>query len=111
MQSELEHNPPGAFCRNGNEERFVHSGSQRVEENQVGRWWQCELFGIHAHGFICRYMFKFDKEHLPLDVPFPDAKRRNIASSDRWDILPKRGPKFQIVKHGTPLSSLSRPSS
>ncbi|KAG6972273.1 hypothetical protein JG687_00001574 [Phytophthora cactorum] len=24
-----------------------------------------------------KYMFKFDKDHLPLDVPFPDAKRRN----------------------------------
>ncbi|EGZ23905.1 hypothetical protein PHYSODRAFT_325079 [Phytophthora sojae] len=47
-----------------------------------------------------KYMFKFDKDHLPLDVPFPDAKRRNIASSDRWDLLPKRGPKFQMVKHG-----------
>ncbi|KUF96945.1 Ubiquitin-conjugating enzyme E2 N [Phytophthora nicotianae] len=46
------------------------------------------------------YMFKFDKDHLPLDVPFPDAKRRNVASSDRWDLLPKRGPKFQMVKHG-----------
>ncbi|KAG3115272.1 hypothetical protein PI124_g5654 [Phytophthora idaei] len=47
-----------------------------------------------------KYMFKFDKDHLPLDVPFPDAKRRNVASSDRWDLLPKRGPKFQMVKHG-----------
>lgn len=46
-------------------------------------------------------MFKFDKDHLPLDVPFPDAKRRNVASSDRWDLLPKRGPKFPMVKHGT----------
>ena len=46
-------------------------------------------------------MFKFDKDHLPLDVAFPDAKRRNVASSDRWDLLPKRGPKFQMVKHGT----------
>lgn len=45
-------------------------------------------------------MFKFDKDHLPLDVPFPDAKRRNVASSDRWDLLPRRGPKFQMVKHG-----------
>lgn len=47
-----------------------------------------------------KFMFKFDKDHLPLDVPFPDAKRRNIASNDRWDLLPKRGPKFQMVKHG-----------
>ncbi|CAI5703489.1 unnamed protein product [Peronospora effusa] len=47
-----------------------------------------------------KYMFKFDKDHLPLDVPFPDAKRRNVASSDRWDLLPRRGPKFQMVKHG-----------
>ncbi|TDH65001.1 uncharacterized protein CCR75_009307 [Bremia lactucae] len=47
-----------------------------------------------------KFMFKFDKDHLPLDVPFPDAKRRNIASSDRWDLLPKRGPKFPMVKHG-----------
>ncbi|RLN59228.1 hypothetical protein BBJ28_00016449 [Nothophytophthora sp. Chile5] len=45
-------------------------------------------------------MFKFDKDHLPLDVPFPDAKKRNVASSDRWDVLPKRGPKFPMVKHG-----------
>ncbi|RMX65072.1 hypothetical protein KXD40_001238 [Peronospora effusa] len=49
---------------------------------------------------LYRYMFKFDKDHLPLDVPFPDAKRRNVASSDRWDLLPRRGPKFQMVKHG-----------
>ncbi|CAH0479378.1 unnamed protein product [Peronospora belbahrii] len=47
-----------------------------------------------------KYMFKFDKDHLPLDVPFPDAKRWNVASSDRWDLLPKRGPKFPLVKHG-----------
>ncbi|RLN62472.1 hypothetical protein BBP00_00004731 [Phytophthora kernoviae] len=47
-----------------------------------------------------KFMFKFDKDHLPMDVPFPDAKRRNVASSDRWDLLPKRGPKFQMVKHG-----------
>ncbi|POM69628.1 hypothetical protein PHPALM_14064, partial [Phytophthora palmivora] len=47
-----------------------------------------------------KYMFKFDTEHLPLDVPFPDAKRRNVASSDRWDLLPRRGPKFQMVKYG-----------
>lgn len=46
-----------------------------------------------------RYMFKFDKDNLPLDVPFPDAKKRSI-SSDRWDVLPKRGAKFQMVKHG-----------
>lgn len=47
-----------------------------------------------------RYMFKFDKDHLPLDVPLTDAKKRNIAS-DRWDVLPKRGPKFPMMKHGT----------
>jgi hypothetical protein len=32
-------------------------------------------------------------------VPFPDPKKPNIAS-DRWDVLPKRGPKYQMVKHG-----------
>lgn len=48
---------------------------------------------------LVRYMFKFDKDHLPLDIPYPDAKKRNL-SSDRWDALPKRGPKFQMVKHG-----------
>lgn len=53
-------------------------------------------------------MFKFDKDHLPLDVPFPDAKRRNVASSDRWDLLPKRGPKFQMVKQGTKWAACVR---
>uniref|UniRef100_H3GFD0 TFA2 Winged helix domain-containing protein n=1 Tax=Phytophthora ramorum TaxID=164328 RepID=H3GFD0_PHYRM len=67
----LQYHPPGAICRNGDKKRVVNT-----------------------------YMFKFDKDHLPLDVPFPDAKRRNVASSDRWDLLPKRGPKFQMVKHG-----------
>jgi hypothetical protein len=46
-----------------------------------------------------RYALKFDHEHVPLDAPFPDAARREIAS-DRWDVLPKRGPKFQMTKHG-----------
>ncbi|RLN49564.1 hypothetical protein BBJ28_00020201 [Nothophytophthora sp. Chile5] len=50
---------------------------------------------------IRTFMFKFDKDHLPLDVPFPDAKKRNVASNDRWDVLPKRGPKFPMVKHDT----------
>lgn len=49
------------------------------------------------------YMFKFDKDHVPLDVPFPDPKKRTIAS-DRWDVLPKRGPAFKVAKHG-PLRS------
>ncbi|GMF13483.1 unnamed protein product [Phytophthora lilii] len=64
----------------------------------------CVFVGMLANDraiMVNRYMFKFDHEHLPMDVPFPDAKRRNVASSDRWDLLPKRGPKFQMVKHGT----------
>nr|CCA15575.1 conserved hypothetical protein [Albugo laibachii Nc14] len=47
-----------------------------------------------------RYLFKFDKDHMPLDAPFPDANNHTIASMDRWDALPKRGPKFQMTKHG-----------
>ncbi|TMW63222.1 hypothetical protein Poli38472_002163 [Pythium oligandrum] len=46
-----------------------------------------------------RYLLKFDKDHIPLDAPFPDAKRREIVT-DRWDSLPQRGPKFQMIKHG-----------
>ncbi|KAJ0408523.1 hypothetical protein P43SY_006453 [Pythium insidiosum] len=47
-----------------------------------------------------RYVLKFDHEHLPLDAAFPDAKGRDLSNSDKWDQLPKRGPKFQMVKHG-----------
>ncbi|GLD92950.1 hypothetical protein PINS_up001542 [Pythium insidiosum] len=47
-----------------------------------------------------RYVLKFDNEHLPLDAAFPDAKGRDLTNSDKWDQLPKRGPKFQMVKHG-----------
>lgn len=46
-----------------------------------------------------RFMFKFDKDHLPLDMPFPNAKKQHVAG-DHWDTLPKRGQKFQLAKHG-----------
>ncbi|CCI39789.1 unnamed protein product [Albugo candida] len=47
-----------------------------------------------------RYLFKFDKDHMPIDAPFPDASNNTAASMDRWDALPRRGPKFQMTKHG-----------
>ncbi|KAF1774844.1 Winged helix-turn-helix DNA-binding domain [Phytophthora cactorum] len=76
----LEHNSPCTLCWDGDKE------CSSTRDPNVSK--------------KIKYMFKFDKDHLPLDVPFPDAKRRNVASSDRWDLLPKRGPKFQMVKHG-----------
>lgn len=37
---------------------------------------------------------------MPIDAPFPDANNNTAASMDRWDALPRRGPKFQMTKHG-----------
>jgi hypothetical protein len=49
---------------------------------------------------VRRFLLKFDKNNVPLDQPFPDAKGRSLANNERWDHLPQKGPKFPMSKHG-----------
>ncbi|GMF44567.1 unnamed protein product [Phytophthora fragariaefolia] len=86
---------------------LAHSSQDITDEIRRGDALRFYMWLLTSWQSSCRYMFKFDKEHLPLDVPFPDAKRRNVASSDRWDLLPKRGPKFQMVKHGMKSATIA----
>lgn len=66
--------------------------SNRVDDDRL----------IHVPRLLlhCRFLLKFDKDNVPLDQPFPDAKGRSLANNERWDHLPQKGPKFPMAKHG-----------